>query len=259
MEYLSFEKREAVGLLTMRRPEALNALHQASLEELNRFLSAGLQAEGIQVLILTGAGDRAFIAGADIKAMNGLSSLEMLDFLDLGQRVAWLLERQDIATIAAVNGYALGGGLELALACDLIYASQNALLGLPEVTLGLIPGFGGTQRLARAIGTRRAKEMILSGKPISAQEAWQIGLVNRVFPPQDLIPAAMALAEQITRNSPIAVREAKRAVNFGAIPGLQEAMELEKQICAVTFGTEDRREGMAAFIEKRKPSFSKRG
>lgn len=259
MEYLSLEKKGTVGILTLRRPEALNALHRAALEELHRFLAMDLPREGIRVLILTGAGDRAFIAGADVKEMNTLSLIQMLEFLDLGQRVTFLLEREDIVTIAAVNGYALGGGLEIALACDFIIASHTAKLGLPEVTLGLIPGFGGTQRLARAVGSRRAKELIFTGRLISAAEAWQAGLVNRVVPPEELVAAALETAERIVENSPIALLEAKRAINFGANMALLEAMELEKQMCTVAFGTDDRHEGMDAFIQKRKPRFTGRG
>ncbi len=252
MEYLRFHKDGAVGVLTVCRPEALNALHRASLEELDYFLTIGLAEERIRVLILTGDGDRAFIAGADIKEMNTLSPIQMLDFLDLGQRVTFLLEQQDVVTIAAVNGFAFGGGLEIALACDFIFASETATLGLPELTLGLIPGFGGTQRLARALGTRRAKEMIFTGQPISAREACQAGLVNRVISSTDLMGTTMKIALRIIETSPVALRESKRAVNCGMGMPISEAMELEKQMCVVAFGTDERRERMDAFIQKRK-------
>ncbi|MBI1925407.1 enoyl-CoA hydratase/isomerase family protein, partial [Candidatus Poribacteria bacterium] len=168
MNHLIFEKKEYVGILTISRPEVLNALNRSVLEELDSFLVAVVPREGIRALVVTGAGEKAFVAGADIKEMRMFDVPGILAFCELGQRVALRLETMDAVTIAAVNGYAFGGGLEIALACDFIYASRTAKLGLPEVTLGLIPGFGGTQRLARGVGTRRAKEIILSGQPITA-------------------------------------------------------------------------------------------
>jgi len=255
LEYFHFEKKDTVGILSIHRPEVLNALNRASLEELCRFLEDDVPRENLQVLILTGVGNKAFIVGADIKEMNGFSPVQMLAFLDLGQRVTFLLERQDLICIAAINGYALGGGLEIALACDFIYASATAKLGLPEVTLGLIPGFGGTQRLSRAIGSRKAKEMIFTGRMITADEAYAAGLVNRVIPPDQLIPSSLETAQWIVQNSPIAVLESKRAINMGTQMALYEAMELEKQACTVSFATDDRRKGMEAFIQKRKPQF----
>jgi len=258
MKYFLFEKKDRIGILTINRPRALNALHRASLEELLRFLDTEIGRENICVLILTGAGGKAFIAGADIKEMNQLSPVQMLEFLDLGQRITVLLERPDLISIAAVNGYALGGGLEIALACDLIYASTTAKLGLPEVTLGIIPGFGGTRRLSRAIGNRGAKEMIFSGQAISADEAKEVGLVNKVVAPKQLLPEAVKMAEKIVRNSLFAVFEAKRTIQGGANMALLEALELEKQACALSFATEDRRERMDAFRQKRIPQFKVR-
>ena len=255
MNHLIFEKKERVGILTISRPEVLNALNRSMLEELDSFLVAVVPREGIRALVVTGAGEKAFVAGADIKEMRMFDLPGILAFCELGQRVALRLETMDAVTIAAVNGYAFGGGLEIALACDFIYASRTAKLGLPEVTLGLIPGFGGTQRLARAVGTRRAKEIILSGQPITADEAHAIGLVNRVVDGNGLLDACLEVASQICRNAFGAVARAKRSINDGIDLPLAEGLELEKQAFVRAFDTEDRREGMAAFVEKRRPKF----
>ncbi len=255
MNHLIFEKKERVGILTISRPEVLNALNRSMLEELDSFLVAVVPREGIRALVVTGAGEKAFVAGADIKEMRMFDVPGILAFCELGQRVALRLETMDAVTIAAVNGYAFGGGLEIALACDFIYASRTAKLGLPEVTLGLIPGFGGTQRLVRAVGTRRAKEIILSGQPITADEAHAIGLVNRVVDGNELLDACLEVASQICRNAFGAVARAKRSINEGIDLPLAEGLELEKQAFVRAFDTEDRREGMAAFVEKRRPKF----
>ncbi len=255
MENLLFEKKERVGILTINRPQALNALNRAVLEEMDAFLAGTLPGEEVRVLILTGTGEKAFVAGADIREMQDLDHMGMLAFCDLGQRVCRRLEVMDVVTIAAVNGFALGGGLELALGCDFIYASKNAKLGLPEVSLGLIPGFGGGPRLARAVGGRRAKEMILTGKPIRAEEAAAIGLVNKVVEPEELLDECLKVAKQILKNGFTAITQVKRSINYGAGMSLPDALELEKQACSVSFATADRAEGMAAFAEKRKPDF----
>lgn len=255
MNLLTFEKNGKMGVLTISRPESLNALNESVLEELFHFLTTRARQENIRVLILTGAGEKAFIAGADIKAMHRMTPREMDRFCELGQRVTMALERAPFAAIAAVNGLALGGGLELALACDFIYASTKAKVGLPETSLGLIPGFGGTQRLARAIGTRRAKEMIMSGKTITAEEALEIGIVNKLCDPEKLLPDCISIAEKILTNSFSAVIEAKRAINGGEGQDMASALELERRICSLCFSDPDRTEGMTAFIEKRKPQF----
>jgi enoyl-CoA hydratase len=255
MNHLIFQKKERVGILTISRPEVLNALNRSVLEELDSFLVAVVPREGIRALVVTGAGEKAFVAGADIKEMRMFDLPGILAFCELGQRVALRLEAMDAITIAAVNGYAFGGGLEIALACDFIYASRTAKLGLPEVTLGLIPGFGGTQRLARAVGTRRAKEIILTGQPITADEAHAIGLVNRVVDGNGLLDSCLEVASQICRNAFGAVARAKQSINDGIDLSLTEGLELEKQAFVRTFDTEDRREGMAAFVEKRRPKF----
>lgn len=255
MKHLQFEKKEHVGILTIDRPEALNALDRSVLEELDGFLADVVPQEQIRTLVVTGAGEKAFVAGADIKEMQTLDHSGILAFCDLGQRVALRLETMDAVTIAAVNGYALGGGLEIALACDFIYTSHTSTFGLPEVTLGLIPGFGGTQRLSHAVGMRRAKEMILSGQPITADEAHAIGLVNRVVDEGDLLDACLDVASKISRNAFGAVIQAKRLINDSVNLPLAEGLELEKQAFVRVFDTKDRVEGLAAFVEKRSPKF----
>ncbi len=256
MKYLSFEKKDKIGILQINRPEALNALNKNLLLELKQFLSEDYKKEGIRVLILTGSGEKAFIAGADIKEMLPMSHLEMSDFFDLGLEVTKLLENVPLVTIAAVNGFALGGGLEIALACNFIYASSSAKMGLPEVSLGLIPGFGGTQRLSRAVGKRVAMELIMTGKHINAEKAHEIGLVNRVCDPVALLDDCTKTAVSILKNGFIAVLQGKRAIQYGYNLSLEEALQLEKNMCCVAFATPDRLEGMQAFTEKRKPDFS---
>ena len=248
MEFLIYEESEGIGTLRINRPKALNALSAKLLRELDSFLNQCPVT--LRALIVTGVGEKAFIAGADLKEMQSLDHLQTLDFCSLGQKVTNSLENAPFLTLAAINGYALGGGLEMALACDFIYASQEAKLGLPEVTLGIIPGFGGTQRLARAVGTRRAKEMILSGFPINAEEAYQIGLVNKVCKAEELLSEAQKTAKAISRHSQIAVRQAKLAINTGYSLGMHEALELEKNMFAVCFDTPARKEAIEAFINK---------
>ena len=253
MKHLLFEKKERAGLLTLSLPESLNALNRAVLQELDDFLADIVSREGIRALLLTGAGDEAFCAGADIKEMHGLDPNGIAEFCDLGQRVTRHLESMEAVTIAAVNGYALGGGLEMALACDFTYASETARLGMPEVTLGIIPGFGGTQRLARVVGAARAMEMIFGGRAIPASEARAIGLVNKVLPGGDLLDACLDIASKICMNDPTAVAEAKRAIRHGLDRPLEEGLEVEKQAFLRAFDTEDRKDRMAAFIEKTAP------
>lgn len=250
MEFLTYEKRGETGVLTINRPKVLNALNSAVLEEMRRFLEFEAPREHLKVLILTGAGDKAFIAGADIKEMQEMPPTKVYDFLELGQRVTHLLETAHFATLAAVNGYALGGGLEMALACDFIYAKSGAKLGLPEVSLGIIPGFGGTQRLSRAIGTRLAKEMILTGKQMTSEEGMALGLVNAIFEPEKLLEACFATAERIARHSSIALQQAKSAINFGFHLGIHEALEIERNMFTVCFATKERELAMNSFLEK---------
>ena len=257
MEYknilLSFEGE--IGIFTINRPKALNALNIETLKEIQMGIQEVKDHPELKVLILTGAGEKAFVAGADILEMKGMNSVEALNFSKLGHFTLRMIQDLDRAVIAAVNGFALGGGTEIALACDFIYASENAKFGLPEVTLGVFPGFGGTQRLPRLIGKGKAKELILTGKMISAQEAYQMGIVNRVFPQASLMEETKKVALQIARNGPIGVRLAKSVIDGGFNMDLAEACSLDSYAFSLSFTTEDQKEGMTAFVEKRKPNF----
>ena len=257
MEYknilLSFEGE--IGILAINRPKALNALNIEVLKDIQMGIQEAKDRSEMKALILTGSGEKAFVAGADIAEMKGMNSIEALNFSKLGHLTLKMIQDLDRPVIAAVNGYALGGGTEIAVACDFIYASENARFGLPEVTLGIFPGFGGTQRLPRLIGKGRAKELILTGKMITAQEAFQMGIVNRVFPPTSLMEETKKVALQIAANGAVGVRLAKMAVDTGFNMDLTEACSLESYAFSLGFTTEDQREGMTAFIEKRKPNF----
>ncbi|MCB1136083.1 MAG: enoyl-CoA hydratase/isomerase family protein [Chlamydiia bacterium] len=255
MEHLAFERKGPIGILRVNRPESLNSLSRAVLEEMREFIAQN-RSQRMRALILTGSGDKAFMAGADIKEMQGFSPMEMMMFASLGQEVSLQLEQAPFVTIAAVNGFCLGGGLELALSCDFIYASTNARFGLPEVTLGLIPGFGGTQRLTHAVGARLAKELIMTGKHIQAEEALRVGLVNNVVAPELLLDACEESARQICGNGFFAVTQAKHAVNAAQHLPIHDGLQLERNMAGVAFDTPDREEGIAAFIEKRTPVFA---
>lgn len=252
---LLYENQGGIGLLTMNRPEALNALNKETMEELFDFLSDAAKDSELQVLIVTGAG-RAFVAGADIKAMLPMTAGEGLAWGKAGQTVFEMIEKLPQPVIAAVNGFALGGGCELAMACDIRIASDKAKFGQPEVSLGIIPGFGGTQRLPRLIGKGMAKELIFAGDAIDAAEAYRIGLVNKVTSGEELVPAAKALAEKIMSRGSYAVQMAKVSINTGLNVDLASGAEFEAAVFGVTFATEDKKEGMTAFVEKRKASFT---
>jgi len=247
-----------IGILTINRPKALNALNTETLREIQAALREIENHPEWKALILTGAGEKAFVAGADIAEMRGMNSMEALNFSKLGHLTLRMIQDLDRPVIAAVNGFALGGGTEIALACDFIYASENAKFGLPEATLGVFPGFGGTQRLPRLIGKAKAKELIFTGKMVSAQEAWEMGLVNRVFPLSSLMEETKKVALQIASNGPVAVRLAKVVIDNGFNLELAEACSLESYAFSITFSTEDQKEGMSAFLEKRKPSYKGR-
>jgi enoyl-CoA hydratase len=251
MKTIVWEITNQVAVLTVNRPEALNALNTDVLLELLGFLSTTALQEKVRVVILTGAGSKAFIAGADIKEMQNKTAFQMEQFCALGQLVANTLETAPFVTMAAVNGYALGGGLEIALGCDFIYASKKALLGLPEVHLGIIPGFGGTQRLPRAVGSRLAKEMILNGLKISAEDAAKIGLVNHVSEPEKLLEHCLKTAEEIAKNSPSAIREAKRAINSWSTLGLEAALEEERKGSARCLETEESKNAILSFTRRK--------
>ncbi|RPJ10759.1 MAG: crotonase [Deltaproteobacteria bacterium] len=255
---ISLSAENEIGILTINRPKALNALNIETLKDIQAGIQEVRNHPECKVLIITGAGEKAFVAGADIAEMRGMNSIEALDFSKLGHLTLKMVQDLDRPVIAAVNGYALGGGTEIALACDLIYASENAKFGLPEVTLGVFPGFGGTQRLSRLIGKGKAKELIFTGKIISASEAFDMGIVNRVFPQASLMEETKKLAAPIAGNGPVGVRLAKMVVDAGFNMDLTEACSLESYAFSIAFATEDQKEGMTAFLEKRKPGFKGR-
>lgn len=255
LQNLKWEVRDEVGWLTVNRPDALNALDAVTLQELRTLLEQVNRDEAIRALVVTGAGDKAFVAGADIRAMARMGPEEGRSFAELGQRTLDRLEALPIPTLAAVNGYALGGGCELALACDLIYASETAQFGLPEVSLGLVPGFGGTQRLQRRVGSMRALELIFTGDRVSAARAREIGLALEVLPPGELAAYVQGQARKMATKGALAIAQAKQVIRSGADAGLSSALERELQAFSVLFGTEDAAEGLRAFVEKRPPRF----
>ncbi len=247
-----------IATITFNRPKSLNALNPATVMELKGALEEVSAREDVGAVLLTGAGEKAFIAGADLSEMKGFTPMQALDFALLGQGVLSFIERMPQAVIAVVNGFALGGGCEVAMACDLIFAADTAKFGQPEVTLGIIPGYGGTQRLPRIVGRNLAKELVLGGEMITAQRAHEIGLVNRVLPAAELMAAALETAGRILSRGPAAVRAAKMAMNRGLDLDLSNACALEASLFSAVFSTADRTEGIAAFLEKRKPTFTGR-
>ena len=251
MEFITYEVEGQIGIIPVNRPKALNALNSTVLEELDKTLDA-VDLQTVRCLILTGAGEKSFVAGADIGEMSTLSKAEGEAFGKKGNDVFRKLETFPIPVIAAVNGFALGGGCEISMSCDIRICSENAVFGQPEVGLGITPGFGGTQRLARIVGTGKAKEMIYGARNIKAEEAYRIGLVNNVYPLEELMPAAKKLAATIARNAPIAVRNCKRAINEGLQVDMDQAVVIEEKLFGNCFETYDQKEGMAAFLEKRK-------
>ncbi len=255
LENIIWRVEDGIGVATVNRPKALNALDTKTVGELWQLLDEVAADRAVRALILTGAGDKAFVAGADIAEMAGLSPLEARRFAERGERTLARLEGLPVPTIAAVNGFALGGGCELAMACDLVYASDKARFGQPEVNLGLIPAFGGTQRLARRVGPGRALEIILTGDAIDAAKAKEIGLALEVLPPEKLLPHALQVARKIASRAPAAVALAKRTLHAGLAVDTATAGELERQAFGLLFGTEDTKEGLRAFVEKRPPVY----
>jgi enoyl-CoA hydratase len=248
----------AIATLTVNRPAALNALNRAVLEDMARVIREVRHDSAVRVLIVTGAGDRAFVAGADIAAMSKMSAVDGLEFSRLGHRVLETLEDLPIPVIAAVNGFALGGGVELAMACDLIVASDKARFGQPEINLALIPGFGGTQRLPHRIGHLRAREVIMTGDMIDAKTALEWRLVNQVVPAAELMNAARALAEKLASKSAVALRQAKAALRAALTMEQDTGLRFEQEAFGVAFGSADRVEGTTAFVEKRPPKWQHR-
>jgi enoyl-CoA hydratase len=251
-------REDGIAVLTVNRPDALNALDAATLTELRDRLREVAEDEDVRVVLLTGAGERAFVAGADIKYMSGLDVHEAREWGRLGQEAGSLLETMPKPAIAAVNGFALGGGCELALACDFRNAASTAKLGQPEVNLGIIPGWGGTQRLARAVGIGLAKELVLTGRMVDADEAQRIGLVNAVFEPGELMPKTLETARALATKGPLALAASKRALNRALAGDHAENLEREAEDFGQLFASDDAKEGMTAFAEKREPTFKGR-
>ena len=250
-EFIKYEEEDMIAVLTINRPKALNALNSQVLEELDKTLDA-IDTNKVRALIITGAGEKSFVAGADIGEMSSLTKKEGEAFGKKGNDVFRKLETFAIPVIAAVNGFALGGGCEISMSCDIRICSDNAIFGQPEVGLGITPGFGGTQRLARLVGPGMAKQMIYTARNIKADEALRIGLVNAVYPQSELLNEAKKLAQTIARQAPIAVRNCKKAINDGLQVDMDKAIEIEERLFGDCFETEDQRAGMGNFLEKDK-------
>ena len=257
-KYILFDYKENICILTINREKNLNALNGEVLDELTAAFSELAVDGNVKVIIITGAGDKAFVAGADIAEMVSSSSGQAIHFARKGQELVRYMEDMKKPIIAAVNGFALGGGLELALGCDFIYASENAKLGLPEVTLGIMPGFGGTQNLPRLIGPGKASELIFTGKMINANKAYEWGIVNAVFSQENLIEESLKTAKIISKNGLIAISFTKEVISRGLNMSKDDAFKYESSIFSALFSTKDQKEGMNAFLEKRKPDFKNR-
>jgi len=257
MEYknIIFQVEGGVALLTFNRPKALNAMNSETMSELMAAATVCKNDDNIKVLVLTGAGDKSFVAGADISEMQNLRPKEALAFMELGHETLRLIETLPKPSIAAINGFALGGGTEISMSCDMRFASENARFGQPEILIGLIPGWGGTQRLPRLVGFGRAKELILGGEQIDAKRAYEIGLVNRLYPPDQLMAETMKFAQKLAKLPGFALKMGKHAINFGYDLALDNGNRLEVECCAQCFSTDDQKEGMGAFLEKRKPVY----
>lgn len=252
MEYILYEQKGQYAIITINRERALNALNSTVLDELDKTLDS-VDLDAVRCLILTGAGQKSFVAGADIGEMSTLTKAEGEAFGKKGNDVFRKLETFPIPVIAAINGFALGGGCEISMSCDIRICSENAVFGQPEVGLGITPGFGGTQRLARLVGAGMAKQMIYTARNIKADEAYRIGLVNAVYAAEELMPAAEKMAATIAKNAPIAVRNCKKAMNEGISLPIDKAVEVEEKLFGDCFETHDQQEGMACFLSKEKP------
>ncbi|NLU45189.1 MAG: crotonase [Acholeplasmataceae bacterium] len=253
---LLVQMEQGITVVTINRPKSMNALNSSTLEEMKQLFAILAKDEATKIVIITGGGESAFVAGADIVEMQKLNPMESRKFSILGQTVFNTIENLPQIVIAAVNGYALGGGCELAMACDIRIASTKAVFGQPEVSLGIIPGFGGTQRLAQLVGKGRAKEIICTTNMIKAEDAYRIGLVNAMVEPTELMDAAKVMANKIMSKAPVAVQLAKDAINRGFDMNLQAGLAYEADNFGICFGTDDQKEGMKAYLEKRKPVFA---
>ncbi len=250
-----FEVQDQVGVLTVNRPKVMNALNPETLQEINQVIQDVRNGDQIRVLVITGAGEKAFVAGADISEFPKINALQARLFARQGQEIFAALEDLPIPVLACVNGFALGGGLELAMSCDFIYASEQAKMGQPEINLGVIPGFGGTQRLSRLVGKAKAKELCMTGAQISAQEARDLGLVAEVYPAQELWTKTMEVAQSLAAKGQVALRGIKETINQGLQVDMKTACYIEAQAFAGCFDSQDALEGATAFLEKRKPEF----
>jgi enoyl-CoA hydratase len=254
-KFIIYEKSEGVATITLNRPEALNAFSKEVVEEILRALEDVKNDENVRVVVLTGAGEKAFSAGADIKAMAGMTALKARELSLMGESLCLALENLEKPVVAAINGYALGGGLEVAMACDLRIASENARMGQTEVNFGLIPGWGGTQRLTRLVGMTKAKELVFTGKMLDGRTAEQLGLINMVTPADKFRETVKQFALELASKAPVALKVAKALINKGANIGLDSALALEREGFGVVASSEDLKEGVSAFTEKRKPVF----
>lgn len=252
------EVKNGIGYITINRPEALNALSSQVLVDLNEVLDQVEKSEEIRVVIVTGAGEKAFVAGADIKEMDLMSPIQAFEYMTFANDTFTRLSDLRQPTIAVLNGYALGGGMELALSTDIRIGFEKTVVGFPEVGLGIIPGFAGTQRMSRLIGTSRAKELIFTARTVKGQEAYDLGILNKLVPAEELLSSAEELAAAIMKNAPLAVEKAKHVIQVGAELPLKNAIRLETEAEALLFSTEDKLEGMRAFVEKRKAVFNRK-
>lgn len=257
-EHLIYEGATGIATIILNRPKSLNALNRALLVELAHAVTQAERDPAVRALIVTGGGDKAFASGADITEFKDMDPVQALDFVQEVQAVMNRIEQMKKPVLAAVNGYALGAGCELAMACDIIYAADSAKFGQPEVNIGIIPGAGGTQRLLRRVGMPRAKELVYTGEIIDAQEAHRIGLVNKILPATELMVGTRRLAEKIISKGAVSIELAKRAMHEGADLNLERALALEAKACALCFATEDKTEGIDAFLGKRQPRFTGR-
>ena len=257
-KYIIYQKNEGVATITLNRPEALNAFSKDVVEEILHALEDVKTDEAVRVVVLTGAGEKAFSAGADIKTMVGMTALKARELSFMGEKLCVGLENLEKPVVAAINGYALGGGLEVAMSCDLRIASENAKMGQTEINIGLIPGWGGTQRLTRLVGMTKAKELVFTGRIIDAKTAEQIGIVNMVVPADKFRETVSQFAKDLASKAPVALKVAKALINKGSDIGLESALALEREGFGVVGSSEDLKEGVSAFTEKRKPVFKGR-